>query len=149
MKRYTFFIFILAILSLISGYLISKVSWFARVGMSLFYQQYDFLKDWKLASLAVFSTLMVLFIIHAILEKILSKNVSVIVNIITFLAAIVGLYTTYHDFRHDLTHRWTGERFHIGFYLFWLSWMLISIFFILHKKQVKLKDLNNMGAANQ
>jgi hypothetical protein len=44
------------------------------------------------------------------------------------------LYLTYNDFRQDLSHRLMGERFHIGAYLVWIGWMIISIYLLLTRK---------------
>lgn len=138
MKRYGSFILLLAILSGISGYMLSKSSWIGKVGISLFYQQYEFLKIWWQAGLVVFVLLMVIFALHAILKNKLSGSGGNIACIVLLLIAITGLYGTYHDFRHDFSHRMLGERFHIGAYLFWISWMLISLFFLFRKKGVNV-----------
>jgi hypothetical protein len=47
--------------------------------------------------------------------------------------ALIGLYFTYQDFRHNTAHRWLGERFHLGGYLFWIGWMAISVFYLIKK----------------
>lgn len=138
MKRYGPIIILIAVLSGISGYMLSKSSWIGKVGISLFYQQYGFLKVWWQAALAVFVVLMVVFAIHAVLKNKLSGGSGNIACIILLLIAIGGLYGTYHDFRHDFSHRVLGERFHIGAYLFWISWMLISLFFLFRKKGVNV-----------
>lgn len=138
MKRLSFLIIALAVLSTLSGYFLSKASWIGRVGISLFYQQYNFLKVWWKAALVGFGALMILLIIQTIIQRKLSFNIAKIIHIILLLLAITGLYFTYQDFRHSLSHRWLGERFHIGFYLFWIQWMIISLFYIFqNKNQIK------------
>jgi hypothetical protein len=49
------------------------------------------------------------------------------------LAALLGLYFTYQDFRHTASHRWLGERFHLGGYLFWVGWIIISIYHLMDR----------------
>jgi hypothetical protein len=136
-KRYGSFIFLLLILSVISGYLLSKASWIGRVGISLLYQQYGFLKVWWQGGGVIFIALMVLLIIHIVLKKKLSQGAGILAHVISFTIAIAGLYATYHDFRHDFSHRMLGERFHLGVYLFWIDWMLICLFSLFQKKETQ------------
>ncbi len=138
MKRSFFLILLLTLLSILSGYLLSKATWISRVGMSLFYQQYNFLKIWWKGALMVFGILMLLFIIQTVIQKKLPHNVAKATHTILLIGSIVGLYFTYQDFRQHFSHRLLGERFHVGFYLFWLGWMIICCFYIFqldkHKK---------------
>ncbi len=138
MKRSFFLILLLLLLSILSGYLLSKATWISRVGMSLFYQQYNFLKIWWKGALTVFGILMLLLTIQTVIQKKLPHNVAKTAHIILLIGSIVGLYFTYQDFRQHFSHRLLGERFHVGFYLFWLSWMMICCFYIFqldeHKK---------------
>lgn len=140
MKRLFSLIISLAILSTLSGYLLSKASWVGRVGISLFYNQYNFLKTWWKGGLVIFGVLMILLTVQTIIQKKLSSRAASIVQVFMLIAAIAGLYFTYQDFRHHLSHRFLGERFHIGFYLFWISWMIISIFYILQRKQTNVSS---------
>lgn len=138
MKRLFSLIISLAILSTLSGYLLSKASWVGRVGISLFYHQYNFLKTWWKGGLIIFGVLMILLTVQTIIQKKLSSRAASIFQVFMLIAAIAGLYFTYQDFRDHLSHRFLGERFHIGFYLFWISWMIISIFYILQHKQTNV-----------
>jgi len=134
---------VLAVLSGIAGYMMSKSSWIGGIGMHIFYKEYTFLDIWWQGALAVFSLLLLLFIVHAVLRRTLSKTGGIIAHIIGLLAAIAGLYLTYHDFRHDISHRLMGERFHIGFYIFWLGWLIISLTFLFRRKvpiEIERKD---------
>ena len=97
----------------------------------------------------IFITLMVLFGIHVLLRKKLSQGAGNMAHIISLLVAIVGLYATYHDFRHDFSHRMLGERFHLGAYLFWIDWILIGLFFLFQKKGIKVITVaDNTRATN-
>lgn len=135
MKRLAFLVIFLTALSTLSGYLLSKATWISRVGMSLFYNQYNFLKTWWKGALLVFSVLMILLIIQTIVQSKLPSIAAKIFHTIMLFAALVGLYFTYRDFRHTLSHRWLGERFHIGVYIFWLGWITISLFYIFQPKK--------------
>lgn len=136
MKRNLFFVLFLLVLSSISGYLLSKASLVGRIGINLFYKQYKFLKVWWQGALTVFTVLLVLFFIHWLINKKFTK--AKLAHIVLLLVAIAGLYFTYLDFRNTATHRWLGERFHLGAYLFWLGWISISIYFIVQPKKPQL-----------
>jgi cell division protein FtsW (lipid II flippase) len=141
------FIAMLAVLSCISGYLMSKASLVGKIGMSLFYQEYNFLKVWWQGALVIFGALMVLFIIHSVVNRMRRRSTAIIIHIIMLCAAVLGLYATYDNFRHDLSHRWLGERFHVGVYIFWLCWMMICLFFLTGRSRVT--DTNSKAASVQ
>jgi hydrogenase-4 membrane subunit HyfE len=74
----------------------------------------------------------------------LSKQRAIIVHVVFILLALVGLYFTYSDFQHTTTHRWLKERFHIGAYLFWLGWIIISVFCMIQKRKRISSEMNPM-----
>lgn len=135
MKRTTF-IFFLALLSGISGYLMSKASLVGRMGINLFYKEYKFLKVWWQGALVVFGVLLLLTILQGFVQNKLALRKAKMIHIAAILAALAGLYFTYNDFRHTTTHRLLGERFHLGGYLFWLGWIMISLFYLTQKKVI-------------
>lgn len=137
MKRSASLSFFLAILSVVSGFLLSQVSWIGETGISLFYQEYGFLKTWWKGALLVFAVLVFLFAIQAFVQRFSSLKVSRPVHFIALIAAASGLIFSFLDFRNDFSHRLLGESFHIGVYLFWVGWMVISIYFLLIKKNLK------------
>ena len=69
-------------------------------------------------------------------QKKLKTKKAKAVHIGCLLAALAGLYFTYYDFRHTTTHRLLGERFHLGGYLFWIGWIIISVYYLTQKKQI-------------
>lgn len=133
-RTYRFILFLFA-LSLLAGYLLSKASFVGRAGISLFYQQYSFLKIWWQAGFLVFAVWMLLFFLQrwAVGKLTLSSLRIAYTGGIVF--GLVGLYFTYQDFRHSLAHRWLGERFHLGAYLFWIGWILIGVFYLVQKSK--------------
>ena len=131
MKRNPALILLLAVLSVISGYLLSKASFVGKVGMSLFYREYLFLKTWWKGGLLVFVLLLLVFALHRFIQKKFGTGKARTLYILACIVAIAGLYFTYNDFRHTLSHRLLGERFHLGAYLFWFGWMAISCFHLL------------------
>ena len=136
MKRTFLFILILAALSAFSGYLMSQMSWIGRVGISLIHQEYQFLKVWWQGGAVVFLVLLFIFLMHTLLHRALKRWLALLVHILLLLVAIGGMAFTYHDFDDDFTHSILKQRFHIGAYLFWVSWMLICIFFLTKRKHV-------------
>lgn len=134
----------LAIVSMIDGYLLSAISLVGRAGINLFYTQYVFLKTWWKGASLVFIVWMILFAIMTLLQKKLTRGASTIVQVVFIMIAVTGLYLSYLDFRNALSHRWLGERFHLGAYLFWLGWIAISVFVLLTKQP----GLENVPAKN-
>jgi hypothetical protein len=139
-KRTSLLVVFLAALASLSGYLMSKASFVGRLGMTFVYKEYRFLKTWWKGALAVFLVWMLLLVIQYIVERKLSKQKAVIVHVIFILLALVGLYFTYCDFQNTTSHRWLKERFHIGAYLFWLGWIIVTIFCMVLKGRDILTD---------
>lgn len=130
MKRKFLFVLFLFLFAGLTGYVLSKASLVGRLGISLFYRQYKFLKVWWQGGLLVFSVWIILFILQGLAQKKLSYFASKAVHILAIVAAVTGLFFTYQDFRHTTSHRWLGERFHLGGYLFWIGWISISLFYL-------------------
>jgi membrane protein implicated in regulation of membrane protease activity len=127
MKRNQALILFLGFISLISGYMMSKASLIGKVGMSLFYREYKFLKTWWKGTLFIFIMLLVVYFLHRFMQQRLTIQKARSFHLIACIVAVVSLYLTYHDFRHTLSHRLLGERFHLGVYLFWLGWIAVSL----------------------
>ena len=139
-KRISLLIVFLVALASLCGYLMSKASFIGRLGMTYVYKEYRFLKTWWQGALTVFVVWIVLLIIQTIVEKKLSKAIATAVHVVFILLALVGLYFTYLDFQHTTSHRWLKEKFHIGAYLFWLGWVVISAFCIVQNRKNIIKE---------
>ena len=124
---------ILFFLSCISGYLLSKASLVGRTGINLFYKEYKFLKTPWQGALLVFLILILLMFLQGMAQRKFAIKMARALQLILLFAAIAGLYFTYLDFREVLSHKLLGERFHIGAYLFWIGWMIISLFYLFQK----------------
>lgn len=144
MKRSASLTLFLLILSVIAGVMLSNASWVGKVGMGLFYKEYEFLKIWWKGAALIFLVLMGLYGVQSLVQKNASKSAAKIVHIFTIVLAFVGLYFSYLDFRKDFSHRLLGERFHIGVYLFWIGWIVISIYLLLTKKNIEAEK-DNVG----
>lgn len=130
MRRALPFLVYLALLSLLSGWLMSRMSWIGRVGVNLFHHEYRFLKYWYKGAALVFGVLLVLFLLQSRARNRLSPAKSRGVQIFALAAAALGLWATYSDFRSDFSHSLLRERFHLGAYLFWVGWMSVSLYLL-------------------
>lgn len=143
MKRTVYLLLVLLALSALTGYLLSKASLVGRVGISLLYKEYAFLKVWWQAGLTVLIVWLVLYFLLGWAQRKLMAKVSRWVQIGALLLALVGLFFTYQDFRNNLSHRWLGERFHLGGYLFWIGWILVCLFYVTNHKKALPEDTNS------
>ncbi len=140
MRRSASLTLFLVLLSIVCGYLLSSASWVGKMGINLFYTEYSFLKSWWKSALLIFSVLIFLYALQSVVQRYASASIAKVVHIFALVAALVGLYFTYDDFRHTLSHRLLGERFHLGGYLFWIGWMVISVYLLMTKKIVRALD---------
>lgn len=129
------FLLLLTGLSVVAGYLLSKATLIGRTGIALFYKEYRFFRYWWKGALAVLAVWLLLFLLHHFLQKQLARRQATLLHSTALAIAAIGLYFTYRDFRYDFSHRLLGERFHLGFYLFWIGWMLIGLFHLFQRKQ--------------
>lgn len=130
MKKISLPILVLGLLSLLSGWLLSKASLVGRVGIRFFYQEYRFLKIWWQGSLVVFTILILLFLLQGQGLRRLGGKGGALLQIFMMLVCLAGTWLTYEDFQHSITHHLLGQRFHLGIYLFWIGWLLICIFYL-------------------
>jgi len=145
MKPAKWVLVFLVVLSIISGYLMSKASLIGRTGMSLFYREYNFLKVWWKGALLVLILLIGLYLIHGFIQKSFIHRKARTVHFIATIFAVTGLYFTYNDFRHTISHHLLGERFHLGVYLFWIGWIVISVLHLLSLKLERREAAENKG----
>jgi hypothetical protein len=128
MRRHIPFLIYLAVLSALSGWLMSRMSWIGRVGVNLFHKEYKFLKIWYKGGAAVLAILLLLFVLQYVAQRRLPRGTARAVQVVALLVGIAGLLLTYSDFRTDFSHNILKERFHLGAYLFWVGWISISLY---------------------
>jgi len=133
-KKQLVLVLFLFILACVSGYLMSHPSLVGRLGMDVFYKQYRFLKTWWKGASLVFIIWMVFLLLQGLIRKKLKEGKAKLFQVLMILLALTGLYLSWSDFHDSTTHRWLKDRFHIGVYLFWIGWLLISINYLLEKK---------------
>ena len=120
---------ILIPLAVIAGWTLSKATVIGKVGIHFLHREYMFLNSWWKGALLVWGVWIVLEIIQYRVWKRYPRNINLAVQISFLFLAVLGLYYTYLDFR-TFSHGLLGDRFHIGGYLFWIGWGIISILFI-------------------
>jgi len=120
---------ILVFLAIIAGWTLSKATLVGKVGIHVLHREYLFLNSWWKGALLIWGIWVVLEIIQYQLWKRYRWNINLTVQSSSIFLAILGMYFTYLDFK-TFSHGMLGDRFHIGGYLFWIGWCIISIFFI-------------------
>ena len=148
-KRDTITFLVLTFFSIVAGYLLSAISWVGRIGIGLFYHEYKFLKVWWKGALIVFVVWMIVWLVQSVLRKKLTASGRNLMHGIFLMLAIAGMYFSFSDFRHTISHRWLGERFHLGVYLFWIVWIGITIYTWLPmagniKANIQNEQINNV-----
>lgn len=119
-----------AFLCCIEAYFVSKISFIGKAGIALFYKEYRFLRSgWKTFLLFFILQLFIILILYIVKKKLPAK-ITRYTAAVLLLIALAGLWATYYDFQYTFSHRLLKERFHLGFYLFWLGWMTSCVFFL-------------------
>lgn len=126
-----------AIFTWLQVYFISKISLIGKIGIAVAYKEYRFLRSpWKTYSLLMGVQLLVIGILMYTRHRLPARKHYLACAIVLVLA-LLGLWYTYNDFVHNYSHRLLKERFHLGFYLFWIGMIATSIFFfVLPKKNI-------------
>lgn len=123
--------------SLLSGFLISKISLLGKVAVSTFYTNFSFLKSWWKVFLLLFAfQLLIIFLLNFFGRK--SKK---IIYAIATVGIFVFLYCLY-DFNFFIFST-LKTRFHLGFYLFFVSWIFSCFYFLKFLKEEKMEDKVN------
>ena len=119
-----------ALLCWLDVYLISKISWIGKIGIATVHKEYRLLRsDWK-TFLLLFSLQIVLIASLTVVRAKCPRRIATLVTAMLLTLGVVGLFFTFQDFIYTYTHRLLKERFHLGFYLFWIGWIGTCIFFL-------------------
>ncbi len=123
-----------ALLCWLDVYLISKISWIGKLGIATVHKEYRLLRsDWK-TFLLLFGLQIILIITLMVIRTKRPGIKTLVISLLLTLGAL-GLFLTFRDFIYTYTHRLLKERFHLGFYLFWMGWIGTCIFFLTLKEQ--------------
>lgn len=112
------------------------MSFFGKIGISLFFKEYKTLKNpWETAAILIGFQLFVIFILWLCYRG-FGKKASNIVAIVVIVLALAGLGYTIYDFQEDFSHKLLKQKFHIGGYLIWIATMISGFFFLLQPKKI-------------
>ena len=135
MKNKIIHLLILAFSSLLSGIMISKMSFIGKIGITIIYNEYTILKSWWKTALLLFAIQAVIFIVLSIWnEKTTKRFKRLLLPLIFLFMGIIGLIYCYYDFT-ETSHRLLKKTFHFGLYIFWFPWFGNCIFFMTKKSQ--------------
>jgi len=125
-----------ALLCWLDVYLISKISWIGKIGIATVHKEYRLLRsDWK-TFLLLFTLQFILILLLSIIRTKRPQKVITLVASLLLMVGAVGLFLTFRDFIYTYTHRLLKERFHLGFYLFWIGWIGTCVFFLVVKDKI-------------
>lgn len=130
MKSFKLLVCIQLLLSVASGVLISQMSFLGRLGINIAYKQYSFFKSWWQTAIVIAVIQILLTLVQRYFALKQPANKAKMFSAILLIVAIAGLYGTYHDFTTTFSHKLLKEKFHLGFYLFWLTWILGNVYFL-------------------
>lgn len=135
-NKWIILILIQAIISLVAGILLSKMSIIGRIGVSTIYTEYGFLKQWYKGFAVVFVVQLLLTgILWAVKRTTTYKNFS-LVNLVFIVIGLIGLLYTFYDFT-STSHKYMNSQFHTGGYLFWAGWFITCLFFFFARVKPK------------
>lgn len=148
-KNIFILVLIQAILALLMAFLISKMSFIGRMGITFLYKEYLVFKSpWKTA-LLIFVVQLFLVVILAFFKYFTPNKIANTFAVFTLLIGLGAAYYTYLDFT-TTSHKYMKSYFHFGVYLFWGAWMFSAIFFLFLKKtKVALTQLEVTQSATE
>lgn len=142
MRRIKILISLQLLLSLISGVLVSEMSFIGRVGINLFHKNYELLTYWWKTAILFFVLLLLLDLVQFLLKrKSIRANLYITVLLII---GLLGLFASFQDFTTNFSHKLLKERMHVGFYLFWLTWIGTNLYFLTLPGTINVVDTDTV-----
>lgn len=135
MKNFKILVGVQLLLSLVSGVSVSQMSFLGRLGINIAYKEYSLFKSWWKTAIVMAVIQVLLTLIQRYMSQKQPVNKAKMFSAILLVVAIAGLYGTYHDFTTTFSHKILKEKFHLGFYLFWLTWILGNVYFLIAKEE--------------
>ena len=136
MKNVTILGLVQALLSLISGILISKMSFIGKIGISTMYREYTIFKTWWKTALLLLIIQLILIAVLQLFKAKVSVSFSRLLAFLLIVLGGIGAYFTYIDFT-TTSHKMMRLSFHLGFYLFWVGWFITCFYYLLFKNKKK------------
>ncbi|MBV7439805.1 hypothetical protein KRX57_00050 [Weeksellaceae bacterium TAE3-ERU29] len=129
MRGRVILVLIQSTLSLISGILVSKMSFLGKVGITLIYREYSILKVWWKVALLFFAIQLIVILVLSMIKHFYNVKTTRLVAVTLFILGLLGVYLTYIDFT-ETSHKMLNSSFHAGFYLFWVSFFITCAYFM-------------------
>lgn len=130
MKGLSTLVAVQALLSTVSGVLISQMSFIGKVGISVVYREYGIFKIWWKTALLLFAVQLAVVAVLWLVKRLSGRRIAMAVILLVLLFALTGAYFTYLDFT-TTSHRMMKTNFHAGVYLFWATWGLACVYFLI------------------
>ncbi len=142
MKNISILALVQAILALICGILMSKMSFIGRMGINFLHRDYLIFKTWWKTAILIFAIQLILILILVVARSLSPSKVNRLICILFVVFGLIGAYATYIDFT-TTTHKMMKGSFHSGGYLFWFGWLISCSYFLFSstKKKVLLSQL--------
>ncbi|WP_257668019.1 hypothetical protein [Parapedobacter tibetensis] len=140
MKGLSTLIAVQALLSAISGMLMSQMSFIGKIGISVMYREYGIFKIWWKTALLLFAIQLALIFVLWLIKRLLGRRLSLVTFLLFLLFGLTGAYFTYLDFT-TTSHRLMKMDFHSGGYLFWGTWCLACVYFLITPIRRKHKEV--------
>ncbi|MDO5655156.1 MAG: hypothetical protein Q4G27_03335 [Flavobacteriaceae bacterium] len=137
MRTLVFLAFFQMILSAISAWLISQMSFIGKLGIGLFYKEYKILKSPIETGILIFALQMFVVILLFICWRFISNKATRIVSLLVIFLACIGLAYTIHDFTYEFSHRILKSKFHTGFYLIWAGMIISALIYLFIPARIK------------
>ncbi|PPK99733.1 hypothetical protein [Parapedobacter indicus] len=125
-----------ALLSTISGILVSQMSFVGKVGIRVLYSEYGIFRIWWKTAVLLFALQLILIFVLWLVKRLLGQRLALATILLMLLFGLIGAYFTYLDFT-TTSHRLMKESFHSGGYLFWGSWSLSCLYFMIAPRSKK------------
>lgn len=121
-----------ALLSTISGVLISNMSFIGKMGIFFVYRDYAILKSWWKTAILLFCVQLLIIFVLWLSKRVISNIAGTLIAILFLLGIGYGAYITYLDFT-TTSHKLMKTEFHMGGYLFWIATAITCFYFIFAK----------------
>ncbi|MBO9574056.1 MAG: hypothetical protein J7497_17850, partial [Chitinophagaceae bacterium] len=89
---------------------------------------------WKTFLLLYGIQLLIILLLYFIQKRAPARRTIFTASVFIALA-LLGMVMTFIDFQYTYSHRLLKERFHLGFYLFWIGWIITCIYFIVKSRR--------------
>ncbi|MBW3518355.1 hypothetical protein [Flavobacterium sp. NKUCC04_CG] len=137
MKNASILILIQAVIALLCGILMSKMSFVGRMGIQFLHRDYLIFKTWWKTALLILCIQLILIAIMMLVRYFSPVKTTKMVSVLFLVLGVIGAYATYIDFT-TTSHKMMKGSFHSGGYLFWVGWIISCIYFLFWNKKPKL-----------